>query len=85
VSLAHPFAVAQVDHTLSAAQRGQPDEAALRGPHALQSGRVASSLGWISELDDLLRRDHSAPPEVQDFHERYTAVRRSVSQRSDRR
>jgi hypothetical protein len=59
---------------------------ALRGTAALDSGRVvASTLGWFAELDDLLVRDHSALPEVQDFHERYTTVRRSVSQRPGRR
>jgi hypothetical protein len=42
---------------------------------------VASTLGWFAELDDLLVRDHGALPEVQDFHERYTLVHRSVSQR----
>jgi len=74
-------AVAQVDLALLAAQRGQPDEAALRGTAALDSGRVvASTLGWFAELDDLLVRDHGALPEVQDFHERYKVVRRSVSQ-----
>jgi len=78
-------AVAQVDLALLAAQRGQPDEAALRGTAALDSGRVvASTLGWFAELDDLLIRDHGALPEVQDFHERYTVVRRSVSQRPGR-
>jgi hypothetical protein len=80
------FAVAHVDLALLAAQRGQPDEAALRGMAALDSGRVvASTLGWFAELDDLLLRDHGALPEVQDFHERYTMVRRSVSQRPGRR
>jgi hypothetical protein len=80
------FAVAHVDLALLAAQRGQPDEAALRGTAALDSGRVvASTLGWFAELDDLLLRDHGALPEVQDFHERYTMVRRSVSQRPGRR
>jgi hypothetical protein len=79
------FAVAYVDLALLAAQRGQPDEAALRGTAALDSGRiVASTLGWFAELDDLLVRDHGALPEVQDFHERYTMVRRSVSQRPGR-
>jgi hypothetical protein len=43
---------------------------------------VASTLGWFVELDDLLVRDHGALPEVQDFHERYTLVRRSVSQKA---
>jgi tetratricopeptide (TPR) repeat protein len=76
------FAVAHVDLALLAAQRGQPDEAALRGTAALGSGRiVASTLGWFAELDDLLVHDHGALPEVQDFHERYTMVRRTVSQR----
>jgi tetratricopeptide (TPR) repeat protein len=80
------FAVAQVDLALLAVQRGQPDEAALRGTAALDSGRVVTStLGWFAELDDLLIRDHSALPEVQDFHDRFTLVRRSASQRSDRR
>jgi hypothetical protein len=75
------FAVAQVDLALLAAQRGQPDEAALRGTAALDSGRVvASTLGWFAELDDLLLRGHGALPEVQDFHETYSAVRRSVNQ-----
>jgi hypothetical protein len=79
------YAVAQVDLALLAVQRGQPDEAALRGTAALDSGRVvASTLGWFAELDDLLLRDHSALPEVQDFHESYTVVRRSVSQSGDR-
>jgi Helix-turn-helix domain len=79
------FAVAHVDLALLAAQRGQPDEAALRGTAALDSGRiVASTLGWFAELDDLLVRDHGALPEVQDFHERYTMVRRSISQRPSR-
>ena len=41
------FAVAQVDLALLAVQRGQLDEAALRGTAALDSGRVvASTLGW---------------------------------------
>jgi hypothetical protein len=76
------LAVAQVDLALLAAQRGQPDEAALRGTAALDSGRiVASTLGWFAELDDLLVRDHEALPEVHDFHERYTLVHRSISQR----
>jgi hypothetical protein len=76
------LAVAHVDLALLAAQRDQPDEAALRGTAALDSGRiVASTLGWFAELDDLLVRNHGALPEVQDFHERYTLVRRSVSQR----
>ena len=76
------LAVAHVDLALLAVQRGQPDEAALRGTAALDSGRVvASTLGWFAELDDLLVRDHGTLPEVQDFHERYTLVRRSVSQR----
>jgi hypothetical protein len=80
------FAVAHVDLALLAAQRGQPDEAALRGTAALDSGRiVASTLGWFAELDDLLVRDHGALPEVQDFHERYTMVRRSASQRAGQR
>jgi hypothetical protein len=80
------LAVAQVDLALLAAQRGQPDEAALRGTAALDSGRVvASTMGWFAELDDLLTRDHGALPEVQDFHERYTVVHRSVSQRPGRR
>lgn len=80
------FAVAQVDLALLAAQRGQPDEAALRGTAALGSGRVvASTLGWFADLDDLLLRDHGALPEVQDFHESYTAVRRSASQSANRR
>jgi tetratricopeptide (TPR) repeat protein len=79
------YAVAQVDLALLAAQRGQPDEAALRGAAALDSGRVvASTLGWFAELDDLLIRDHSVLPEVQDFHERYTGVWRSVSQKTGR-
>jgi hypothetical protein len=79
------LAVAHVDLALLAAQRGQPDEAALRGTTALDSGRiVASTLGWFAELDDLLVRNHRALPEVQDFHERYTIVRRSVSQRPGR-
>jgi hypothetical protein len=74
------YAVAQVDLALLAAQRGQPDEAALRGTSALGSGRVvASTLGWFAELDDLLIRHHGAMPEVQDFHERYRAVRHSAS------
>src|ERR671934_696535 len=77
------LAVAQVDLSLLAAQRGQPDEAALRGTAALDSGRVvASTLGWFAELDDLLLRDHGALPEAQDFHERYTFVRRSVSKKA---
>jgi hypothetical protein len=42
-SLATRFAVAQVDLALLAAQRGQPDEAALRGTAALDSGRVVAS------------------------------------------
>jgi hypothetical protein len=76
------YAVAQVDLALLAAQRGQPDEAALRGASALGSGRVvASTLGWFAELDDLLLRHHGAMPEVQDFHERYRAVRHSVTRR----
>ena len=80
------FAVAQVDLALLAAQRGQPDEAALRGTAALDSGRVVTStLGWFAELDDLLLRDHGALAEVQDFHERYTAARRSASQSRDLR
>jgi hypothetical protein len=80
------YAVAQVDLALLAAQRGQPDEAALRGTAALDSGRVvASTLGWFAELDALLIRDHRAVPEVRDFHESYTVVRRSVSQRTGRR
>jgi hypothetical protein len=80
------LAVAQVDLALLAAQRGQPDEAALRGTAALDSGRVvASTMGWFAELDDLLTRDYGALPEVQDFHERYTVVHRSVSQRPGRR
>jgi tetratricopeptide (TPR) repeat protein len=80
------LAVAQVDLALLAAQRGQPDEAALRGTAALDSGRVvASTLGWFAELDDLLAPDHDALPEVQDFHERYTMVHRSVSQKAGRR
>jgi hypothetical protein len=75
------LAVAQVDLALLAAQRGQPDEAALRGTAALDSGRVvASTLGWFAELDDLLLRDHSGLPEVQDFHERYAVIRRSARQ-----
>jgi hypothetical protein len=45
---------------------------------------VASTLGWFAELDNLLVRDHGALSEVQDFHERYTTVRRSVSQRPAR-
>jgi hypothetical protein len=78
------FAVAQVDLALLAAQRGQPDEAALRGMAALDSGRVVvSTLGWFAELDDLLLRNHGALSEVQDFHERYTMVRALVS--ADRR
>ena len=80
------YAVAHVDLALLAAQRGQPDEAALRGTAALDSGRVvASTLGWFAELDDLLIRHHSAMPEVQDFHENYTAVRHSVSKRTSLR
>ena len=76
------YAVAQVDLALLAAQRGQPDEAALRATAALDSGRVvASTLGWFAELDDLLIRHHGAMPEVRDFHERYRAVRHSVSRR----
>jgi hypothetical protein len=79
------FAVAHVDLALLAAQRSQPDEAALRGTAALDSGRiVASTLGWFAELDDLLVRDHGALPEVQDFHDRYTMARHSVSQRPSR-
>jgi hypothetical protein len=79
------LAVAHIDLALLAAQRSHPDEAALRGTAALDSGRiVASTLGWFAELDDLLVRDHGALPEVQDFHERYTMVRRSVSQRPGR-
>jgi hypothetical protein len=74
------FAVAQIDLALLATQRGQPDEAALRGTAALNSGRVvASTLGWFAELDDLLIRHHGAVPEVQDFHEGYAVVRRSIS------
>jgi tetratricopeptide (TPR) repeat protein len=80
------FAVAQVDLALLAVQRGQRDEAAQRGTAAFDSGRiVASTLGWFAELDDLLLRDHRAVSEVQDFHERYVAIRRSVNQRADRR
>jgi tetratricopeptide (TPR) repeat protein len=76
------FAVAHVDLALLAAQRGQPDEAALRGMAALDSGRVvASTLGWFAELDDLLIPDHGALPEVQAFHEHYTVLRRSLSQK----
>jgi hypothetical protein len=75
------LAVAHVDLALLAAQRGQPDEAAVRGTAALDSGRVvASTLGWFAELDDLLMRDHSPLPEVQDFHESYMVLRRSVIQ-----
>ena len=74
------YAVAQVDLALLAVQRGQPDEAALRGTSALDSGRVvASTLGWFAELDDLLIRGYSALPEVQDFHDRFTVVRRSAA------
>jgi hypothetical protein len=77
--------VAEVDLALLAAQRGQPDEVALRGTAALDSGRVvASTLGWFANLDDLLLRDHGALPTVRDFHESYTAVRRSVSQGTNR-
>jgi hypothetical protein len=82
------YAVAQVDLALLAVQRSQPDEAALRGTAGLDSGRVVTStLGWFAELDDLLIRDYSALPEVQDFHDRFTVVRRSSlgRQRSDRR
>jgi hypothetical protein len=80
------LAVAQVDLALVAAQRGQPDEAALRGTAALDSGRVvASTLGWFSELDELLLRDHGGLPEVQDFHENYTVARRSISRKAGRR
>jgi hypothetical protein len=80
------YAVAQVDLALLAAQRGQPDEAALRGMAALDSGRVvASTLGWFAELDDLLRRDHSGLPEVQDLHEKYTLIRRSATPKDARR
>jgi hypothetical protein len=76
------FAVAQVDLALLAAQRGQPDEAALRGMAALESGRVVNStLGWFAELDDLLLRNHGGLTEVQDFHENYAVVRRSISQK----
>ena len=76
------YAVAQVDLAVLAAQRGQPDEAALRGTSALDSGRVvASTLGWFAELDALLVRHHGAVPEVQDFHERYRAVCHSISRR----
>jgi hypothetical protein len=79
-------AVAHVDLALLAAQRGQPDEAVLRGTAALDSGRVVgSTLGWFAELDDLLVRGHGALPEVQDFHERYTLVRCSVSQMAGQR
>jgi hypothetical protein len=53
---------------------------------ALDSGRVVvSTLGWFAELDDLLLRDHNALAEVQDFHERYTAARRSANQSRDPR
>jgi hypothetical protein len=77
-----PLTPDNVDLALLAAQRGQPDEAALRGASALGSGRVvASTLGWFAELDDLLLRHHGAMPEVQDFHERYRAVRQSVTRR----
>jgi hypothetical protein len=80
------FAVAQVDLALLAAQRGQPDEAALRGTAALDSGRVvASTLGWFAELDDLLLPDHRALPEVREFHDRYAAARPSSSQSQDLR
>jgi hypothetical protein len=75
------FAVAQVDLALLAAQRGQPDEAALRGMAALDSGRVVNStMGWFAELDDLLLLNHGGLAEAQDFHEKYTVVRRSISQ-----
>jgi hypothetical protein len=74
------YAVAQVDLALLAVQRSQPDEAALRGTAGLDSGRVVTStLGWFAELDDLLIRDYSALPEVQDFHDRFTVVRRSAA------
>ena len=80
------LAVAQVDLALLAAQRGQPDEAALRGTAALDSGRVvASTLGWFAGLDDLLLRDHRGLPEVHDFHESYAVIRRSISQKGGRR
>jgi hypothetical protein len=77
----------------------QPEQLALSHPggdgqhvqgfqSGLDSGRVvASTLGWFAELDDLLIRDYSALPEVQDFHDRFTVLRRSSlgRQRSDRR
>jgi hypothetical protein len=70
---------AQVDLALLEAQHGQSDEAILRGTAARDSGRViASTLGWFAELDDLLPREHSVLPEVQDFQERRTVLRRSV-------
>jgi hypothetical protein len=45
--------------------------------------RRAGQLDRALALQDLLTRHHGALPEVQDFHERYTVVRRSVSQRDE--
>jgi hypothetical protein len=43
-------------------------------------------LHWmIAELDDLLLREHGVLPEVQDFHETWTVLRRLVRQGPGRR
>lgn len=71
---------AQVDLALLEAQQANQMRPPLHGTAARDSGRViASTLGWSAELDDLLLREHGVLPEVQDFHERRTVLRRLVS------
>lgn len=71
--------IAQVDLGMVAAQRGELSAAAALGSSALASGRVvASTLGWIDELDaDLMGRQPELP-EIRDFHEQYLLARRAT-------
>jgi hypothetical protein len=72
------LAIAQIDLGLVAAQRREYGEAAARGILALEAGRVvASTMGWIKELDTTLQQAQPCSAEVQQLHERYLLASRS--------
>jgi hypothetical protein len=73
------LAVAHIDLGLIAVQRREYAEAAERGVLALGAGRVvASTMGWVEELDTALRHLQPSLAEVHDFHERYLFALRSL-------
>jgi tetratricopeptide (TPR) repeat protein len=72
-------ATARVELALALAQQGRVDEAARIGIDVLSADFLRRSTIWrAGELDRVLRRDHGDVADVEDFHEQYVLVRRSI-------